>query len=82
MLVSCYNASVNDYSYSTLFSPMSLNEDAVTLKRMSASMAIGETTNGNITLSLFELPKETIEKIEKESKLNKPKPNQYEHQPS
>ena len=70
---------MDSYSHSTLFLPVSLNEAGSTLKKMSASIAMGQTTNWDITLSLFELPKETMEQVESESNLNNVEQNRYEH---
>jgi len=49
------------------------------MKRVSYSILPGENTDGSITFSIFELPKENIEKMEKVLKSNNQRPNQYEY---
>ena len=78
MLTSCYTIIMIDYSYSTLSLITSLSVDVSTMKRISASRVAGEITDGNIVSSLFELPEEILEKIEKESNPNNPEANRHE----
>jgi hypothetical protein len=61
---------------------MFLKEGSDTLKRMSASIVMGQTTNSNATLSIFELPKETIEKLERESGFNNIELDSHERESS
>lgn len=49
--------------FSTFFPSFSQNGESSTMKRVSSSIGPGENTDGNITYSIFDLPKENVEKI-------------------
>lgn len=56
---------MNHYLFST--SPMfSQQEDTSTMKKVSSSILPGENTDANISMSIFNLPKENIEKLEEQ----------------
>ena len=73
---------MNSYINSTLFLPISSNEDSTTLKRMSSSILVGQTTDLNITMSLFEMPKEIMEQIERDFDPNNLNFSVHEHKSS
>lgn len=52
--------------FSTFFPSFSQNSDLGTMKKVSSSISPNENTDGNITYSIFDLPKENMEKIERE----------------
>lgn len=71
---------MNSYLLSTFFPTFSCEESGSTMKKVSSSILPGENTDGNVKFSIFDLPKEIIEKIEKELKPNHRKQNQYERE--
>ena len=52
--------------FSTFFPSFSQNSDLGAMKKVSSSISSNENTESNITYSIFDLPKENIEKIERE----------------
>jgi len=52
--------------FSTFFPSFSQNSDLGTMKKVSSSISPNENTDSNITYSIFDLPKENMEKIERE----------------
>lgn len=68
--------------YSTFFPSFSQNGESGTMKRVSSSIGPGENTDGNITYSIFDLPKENIEKIAKAEDRKKDKNEQRREQQS
>ena len=52
--------------FSTFFPLFSQNSDLGAMKKVSSSISSNENTESNITYSIFDLPKENIEKIERE----------------
>lgn len=62
--------SMNIYSFSTFFPTFSNDESGSTMKKVSFTISHGENTDGNVKFSIFDSPKENIEKVVREAKLN------------
>ena len=55
-----------DYTNSTFSLLTSSFEEGHTLQRMSVSIPLGQTTDWNTMLSLFQLPKEKLDEIKED----------------
>ena len=62
---------MNDYYMSTLFPVSAQPDNMSTMKIIASPILPGENTNANIGISVFQLPKENLEKIVEQDRKNK-----------
>lgn len=62
---------MNNNIYSTFLPVFSQEDERNTMKKMSSTILPRENTNADIGISIFSLPKENIEKLEKQTQEEK-----------